>query len=492
MGRIQPDSATVECRRPAQESLAGLVRNAGWLTGGRLITDLTSLLLFIVISRNYGIAGIGQYAYGFAVAGLAASFMSLGIEDYAIRELSRLSSSNDKLHLMRTLFGTQVYAVLLSCLLLPPYLILTDATHEVVMIITVLCIYTFCLTTSRTLLAPAISNQAMKGPSIAELLCNAPPAIFSIALMQSLHVDMAIALIPVSLGMMFLLAYGFVSARRHLGVVYPVASMRDAISIISRTWPFAASVVVFYLSSRLSLVIVSLLGGDTVAGLFATGLKILDVGSRPLNFIGVASYPTLSRCFDYDKPGFTHAAERLLKLSFLAGFALTFAMIFIVPAILPLVFGEEFIPAIPVVQATAVIAIFVAIDLTAYRLLFAMHLQNRRVMIHVAGVLLAAVASIGLIPTIGVYGAILATFLSYAFMSFMYGRIIAGGSSTRILLVSFRNYGAAMLASSAGGATVYWSMQRLDAAAAAVLILFSITMIALRRVTPTKVGHEPS
>src|SRR5689334_8030078 len=63
-----------------------VIRNAAWLWGARGLADVSSFLLFAVISRSFGSAGTGQYSYAFAVGNLVALIGSSGLEEYGIRE----------------------------------------------------------------------------------------------------------------------------------------------------------------------------------------------------------------------------------------------------------------------------------------------------------------------------------------------------------------------------------------------------------------------
>ena len=64
-------------------------QNAGWLAGSRLSGDVLNFFLFVVLSRRFGPAGVGAYAYAFSIAGFGYAAASLGLEDYGVREMAR-------------------------------------------------------------------------------------------------------------------------------------------------------------------------------------------------------------------------------------------------------------------------------------------------------------------------------------------------------------------------------------------------------------------
>ena len=63
-------------QKERNESFLKVLFNTGGMATTRLVGDLASFFLFILFSRRFGPAGIGQYAYGFAISGLLFSAVS--------------------------------------------------------------------------------------------------------------------------------------------------------------------------------------------------------------------------------------------------------------------------------------------------------------------------------------------------------------------------------------------------------------------------------
>ena len=148
-----------------------ILANASWLTGTRIASDLISVLLFVILTRYFGPAGIGQYSYGFAIAGLLYAFVSLGLQDYAIRESSLLSIEARRILLGR-LLGTQLGILVLAVFGLFIFLLITRPSEEIVAIIILLSGYHVTLAFAQTLFVPAYSQQSMVGPAVTEFVCR--------------------------------------------------------------------------------------------------------------------------------------------------------------------------------------------------------------------------------------------------------------------------------------------------------------------------------
>lgn len=91
--------------------MASLAKNLGsnaiWLLGCRVLADLLNFALFLVVSRRFGPEGMGVYAYGFAIASFVYAAITLGIDEYGIREYTR-RPPHERGRLMSDLLGAQV------------------------------------------------------------------------------------------------------------------------------------------------------------------------------------------------------------------------------------------------------------------------------------------------------------------------------------------------------------------------------------------------
>ena len=403
-----------------RKSFVTILSNAGWLTGTRLAGNVVSVLLFVVLSRYFGPAGIGQYAYGLAIAGLIGAVVAFGLEDYAIRESSHLSLEARRLLLSR-LLGTQLGIIALAVFGLLVFLLIARPSGEVVFIIILLSSYHVALAVSWTLFVPAFSQQSMAGPAITEFICRAGITGGVIMLVVGMHTSLSTALIPFPLGGLLLVVLAAASARRHNKSLTVRVHWHESTMIVRSVWPFAASLVVDTMYSRAGLIMLSLFIGDATAGIYASSIKFLEVGAIPLVFLGFAVYPTLSILFKRsDQTSLTEAIDSFHRAMLIAGGLLAWALFFLVPLVLVPLLGESFADAVPVVRLLAILGVVMALDTTAVRLLFAMHLQIRMVKLQFLGLVLLLALNFIMIPRIGIIGAVAAMIVASTGTTLMY------------------------------------------------------------------------
>ena len=374
-----------------------VLANATWLTGARLLGDALSFVLFVIISREYGPEGVGQYSYAFALGGILFAFVNFGVEDYAVRECSIVAKEQRAQFMSRLIFLQWINLIIVSiCLFL--YLFNSGISEPEIKIISFLAIYHFILAFVRTLFSPSFAEQNMLGPAISELGSRIFAIISAIVAIKYFDSNLQTALFYYPVSGLLLLLFAIQNLHTYSGKVTIRFDLKDLKKDVVKLWPFAASVAVLYLYSRVDLIMIKNILGDTQAGIYASAVKFLEVSIVPLLFLGVAIYPMLSSSFRDDKRTFTDLAEKFFKSSLVIGSLIAWGLMFVVPVVISGLFGEKFADSIVVVKFLAVLALLMAVDVCAMRIMLAMGLQVLRVKVLFFGTLLNIIINLVLIP----------------------------------------------------------------------------------------------
>src|SRR5690606_27859731 len=131
--------------------------------------DLLNFLLFLVVSRRFGPEGMGEYGYGFALAGLVYYAATLGIDEYGVREYA-VQPAQQRRQLISNLLGAQVCIAIVVLAVLVGYLAITRPTPYMLAIISSMTIYQLGAAFSATLFVPAMAEQHMLPPAFINLL----------------------------------------------------------------------------------------------------------------------------------------------------------------------------------------------------------------------------------------------------------------------------------------------------------------------------------
>jgi O-antigen/teichoic acid export membrane protein len=387
-------------------------RNALWLTGCRLTGDVLNLLLFVLISRTFGPAGAGEYSYGFAVATFAFVIGCLGIEEYGLRQYSRMDE-DARPGFLGELLGTQVLMVGLAVLTLVVYIAVTAPTPATLLMVCVLGAYQITASIVATLFIPAMAAQRMLWPALAEL--GARSIAFAIAgyAISVAHASLAHALLGYPVAAAVWLTIALTALRRFAPHVKVRISAGGARRIAGIIWSFALLEVFAQLFSRIGVISLSLGVGDAAAGIFATGLRLIEVALMPLSFLGVASYPRLSRLFSTDLQAFRRSAVDLAWLMMLGGGLAAWGLYFVAPPLLVPILGERFAGAEPWIQSMVVFALVQAVEVCLGRIMLCADRQISNAAFVAVGAVLSLLLNLWWVPRFGVSGAIYAGAAAY-------------------------------------------------------------------------------
>ena len=396
-----------------QPSFLRIVSGAGMLSSARVGGDLASALLFIAVSRAFGVEGIGLYAYAFAVAQIAQLLVNYGLDDYGLREYASAPPAERR----RVLAN----AMAIQCVLLGIvaagiwfYLLATDAEPLAVTLVWMLAAYQILTNFAIMLFIPAITAQRMAGPAFAEAVCRIGGTLLAVAMVGWVGTGLAGSLAVLPASAVLLVVAAVVIARRLNGPIELGLERRIAAPMLRSALSFAISSLIFGLFAKIGLILLTFFQGTAAAGIFAVGLKLVDLGMAPLFLLGVAVYPRLASSFGSDDRDFAAIAEQYLRLSIVLGSLVLWGMVFVVPPLLPVLLGPDFVAAQPAVQLMGVLALLTALDFAAARLLWSLRLQNLRLRIQVIGLAANVALNLALIPWLAVTGAIVAAILSIA------------------------------------------------------------------------------
>jgi O-antigen/teichoic acid export membrane protein len=393
-------------------------RNALALLGCRIGADLLNFLLFLVVSRRFGPEGMGEFGYGFALAGLVYYAATLGIDEYGIREYAVLPAERRR-GLIANLLGTQTCIAVVVIAVLIGYLWITRPTPEMLLIIVSMTVYQLAAAFSATLFVPAMGEQRMLPPSFINLLGRGSAFVVTGSLIWVFDWSLHAASLAFAGGGLLMLVLALRSAASFGTRLRPNLARDIVVSGARTLWSFAAVGLLGQLLSRIGVIALSLQVGEAAAGVYTTGLKLVEVACLPLVFIGVAAYPRLCQAFA-DPAGFQKLTRQALTIGLLLALALAASMYLAVPVLLVPVLGERFAGAEPVIAIMAAIVLAQGMEIVLGRLMLAAHLNVARAVRITAGAIVCVLLTVSLTPLFGIKATIAALVCSYLLVDLLY------------------------------------------------------------------------
>jgi O-antigen/teichoic acid export membrane protein len=391
-----------------------VIRNAFWLSVCRVAADLSSLVLFIAISRDLGPASTGEYSYAFALGAFIAILAASGIDQYGVRQYARLSSAVDRTACWQGMLIVQGIQLALGIAVLYGAVLFLGGQRASPMVIVELSIFLIGWGLSRTFFIPAMAKEAMAVPALIELICRSGGSLSALALciLGVKSLPMMLAGFPIAGVVLVCLALR--NAAQHGAHFHLGSNWRDVARIARQAAPFTVCEALGQFYIRADLLLVVYLLGSASAGWYAADLKMVEVGVMPLILLGTAAYPVLSRTALQDPEGFLRLSGEYLRSALFVSGWLAVGLYCLIPLVIPALLGDRFEPAARLLPLFSVLALTKGLEIALYRLLYATRRQTLYLVALVFGTVLIISLNFWLIPVFGTGGAIGAVVLSTA------------------------------------------------------------------------------
>ncbi len=415
--------ATVPLPRPVRRALRPVhdvrtrgrplktFKNAFWLSSGRALADLSSVVFFTVLSRALGPAGVGEYAYGFAFGNLIGLAACSGYEEYGIRELACAEPARARQAWERIL-SAQAMQLVLALVLLAAVTLLAGGGRSRGAVMVELGLFFIGWLAARTAFMPSMAQQAMRTPALTELACRTSAVLAAIVLVVFATASLPLILIGFPIAGLAMAGLALRNAARRGFAPRLNPSWRALRETLRGTAAFAITDLLGIFYSRIDVLIIVWWLGTPAAGLYALGVKLVEVGLLPLFYSGAAAYPLISRLAAVRSPRFERAARDLMQLVLLLSGWLALGIAVLAPLAVVPVFGERFAPAAPLLGWFALLALAKGIEVPLYRLLYCVRRQSWYARSIAVGTGVIAALNCALIPLAGIRGAVMAAIFS--------------------------------------------------------------------------------
>lgn len=405
-------------------STAALTNASGMLTC-RVLADALSIAFFFVVSRLLGPEGIGTYSYGFALAAFVYAACSLGIEQYGVREYQHAGAAQ-RIWILTRVLALQLIVATLAICALTLFLWITNASLETSAISYELSTYQICSALAATLFVPALANEDMLRPSLSALFTRGVAfAIAALVLLFDVG-PLSVALLAFPLLSLVYVTIAVRSAWARLGRFRLSFALAPIMETARALRSFATVDVLGQLLAKMGVVVLMLNAGERAAGIYATGMKFVELGFLPLWFLGVALYPRLCVAHLAAPAEFSRLARTLLITTAAMTIAVALVLLLAMPPLLVPVLGSGYEGTQRDMATVAAIAVLYGFEIALGRVLFAQGRHHERALGMSVGILLLVLLSLLTASRWGVIGVIAATAVAYLVIDGWYAAEASG------------------------------------------------------------------
>lgn len=393
-------------------NLIRIIDNIGWLFFDKILRMGVGLFVGVWVARYLGPEQFGLLNFALAFVGLFGAIATLGLQGIVVRDLVR--NPDDKEETLGTAAvlqfagGLIAYGFILGAIF---WLRPEDALAKMLVAILgsmilfkasevavywfesqVLSKYTVWVKNGSFLIFAAIK--------VALILNSAPLTAFAWA-------TMAEALVVALLMLLMLELRG--PSLRHLRI-----SLARAKRLLSDSWPLLLSSIAIMIYMKIDQIMLGQMVGDEAVGIYSVAVHISEVWYFIPMVIVASVFPAILEARNRSKKQYYRRLQRLYTIMAWLSISVALPMTFLSTPIVGLLFGEAYAGAGPVLAIHIWAGVFVFLGVASGKWFLAENRQILRLQRSVLGAIANIALNLLLIPLYGVFGAAIATVISYA------------------------------------------------------------------------------
>jgi len=381
--------------------------NSGFLLIGRVATKLISLLIMAYMARYLGSEDFGIYNFALSFVSLFTIISELGLHGIAVRESSRNQDNSD------SILGNSVY--------------ISTFLSLIAFIFSVISIQILGYSYETKIIVFVISTGLLLGAFLPYGI------IYEISFKMKYSVFFSIVSRIVLLVAIFLVIfkdYGLIGVaiasvlsdfvHKILMYVFSLDILKLKFkfnyelckNLIKESLPLAFASLFGMIYFRIDIVMLSILSGNNDVGIYSSAFRLTEAFLFIPSSLMVSLFPLMSKYYSTSKQSLIFAYLRSTKYIFSIALAVAIFSFFYANFIISVVYGEQYLESIRVLQILIFASTIIAINFPSRELLVSINKQK----IVTLTTIVCAIVNISLnllwIPTYTYLGAALATLIT--------------------------------------------------------------------------------
>jgi O-antigen/teichoic acid export membrane protein len=404
--------------------------NTGWMFGEKVLRLIAALFIGAYVARYLGPAQYGLLNYVISLVSLFSVLASFGIEGIVIRELIKDDQKRDTV--LGTAFFIRLTGAIIIFLLLVAMNELTDSDRQTKNMILIIGAGAF-VEIFGVIDYFFQSKVWSKYVVWSQMIALSVVSIFRIILILN---DAALVWFAWSSVVdFFVLALGLIFFYTKNGLSLFSWKFDSAMvkSIVRASWPMIFSSLSITIYMKIDQVMIKWMLGDEANGNYGVAVRL----SETWNFIPMAIcaslFPAILNAKMVSEEKYLKRLQRLYDLMVLLSLAIAIPMSFLSSVIVRFLFGDAYTSAGPILSLYIWSSVFTFLGVANGKWILSENLQVYRMICLSIAAVMNIVLNYILIPAVGIYGAAIATLISYAFATYF---SLLYSSRTRPMFIS--------------------------------------------------------
>ena len=259
---------------------------------GKAIGDLGTILFLIYFSRSFGQDALGQYAFAMAIGGLVSIFVSLGLNAYTIRAISKDKRRGPEM--VGQIFVLRTICALFGLGIIGLIAFVWISRDEARQILLIMVTHHFLLHLTGIFNAGFAAHEEMIRPTVLSIIRRLMILFAgSTGIYLGWPPALTLAVCPVSASLVLIATLTIFSL--HHGWPVFKFNWRFIKIAVREASPFLVVIILAQFYDRIGLIILTTLQGEAVAGIYTAGDRILATITGFSAVFAAALFPSISR-----------------------------------------------------------------------------------------------------------------------------------------------------------------------------------------------------
>lgn len=388
-----------------------------WLLLEKLCALGGSAIVSIFLARHLEPDGFGLYSYVLSIAALLAPLSQLGL--YHIVTKFLVNEPKREGQILGTVSLLLFFGALASTCLTAIWVRFANLPDPQVGIYIVACVAAGTIGAFEFLQYWFLAKSLTKIYATSRIVVLLSITALKIAMLffgASLGQFLAVSALELALtGLRSLIAYRVVESEKPRWTL----SARLARELLNAAWPTMIGALSAVVYLKVDTIMLAQIGTAKEAGIYSAAARLSEIWYFIPPLLLSAAFPSLLRIRATDVAQYEHRIQDLLDIMAVAGSLVAAATCAVAWVVIPLLFGQEYAGAVPILMIHVWAGIFIFMRAVLSKWLIAESAYILSLVTQTSGAVANVVLNMVLIPRYGGVGAAVATLISYTVASYL-------------------------------------------------------------------------
>lgn len=408
-----------------------VVKNAGWIMGGKITQMLISLVVGRITARYLGPSNYGLINYAAAYTAFFASICTLGINSVIVKEF--VEAPDEEGAIIGTALVLRALSSVFSAITIIGISLVVDAGETTTQLVVALSSIGIIFQIFETFNYWFQAKLQSKITAVATLLAYVITSIYKIVLRikQSsvIYFAFATSVDYICLAIILFICYKYYGGGRL------VFSRQRATSLLKKSYHFILPGLMVAIYGQTDKIMLKHMISDAEIGYYSTAAAICNMWCFVLNAIIDSMYPPIMEAYKNDRDGFEKKNKLLYVLVFYVSVAASLVFTVFGGIVVQMLYGQEYMPAVAPLRVITWYTAFSYLGVARNAWIVCKERQKYLKYIYCSAAISNVILNWVLIPVWGATGAALASLIAQVITTFVVPFFINGMRENSILML---------------------------------------------------------